>query len=127
MRSHPEFASTAWSPTCSAPSQRLEFILRAFTRYLVFTSSAIFHRLPVMDCTMNDLLFLYKITNNKTKCSDLLNEVNLAVPNNYPRRQVRKVFFNIPNYKTNLGLYCPLSRVCREYNEITNKTPLPPT
>lgn len=130
VRSCLEYSSTAWNPVYAAPSQRLESIQRAFTRYLAFLTPCISHkqsyyeRLSFFNMntlktrrTLSDLIFLHKVLNGKISCADLISSINFTVPFSYPRQPLTNTF-SVPRYRTNLGLHLPLARICSTYNNI---------
>lgn len=135
VRSHLEYGSVAWNPVYSEPSQRVESIQRAFTRHLAYFSRGISHfhpyderlnffKMSSLRCrrSVTDLTFLYKVINNKIKCQSLRSQIGLNVPCKYPRNRITKTF-NLPFFRTNLGLHSPIPRMCSKYNEITNTSP----
>lgn len=133
VRSHLEFASSAWSPSYAANSHRIESIQRAFTRHLAFISSNVSHKSPYdhrltffnMKSLRNrreihDLLFLYKIINNLIDCPDLLESISFPIPFKYPRYPIKKLMCG-PKPRTNLGSHSPVNRLCDLHNIYSNK------
>ncbi|XP_026678189.1 transformation/transcription domain-associated protein-like [Diaphorina citri] len=62
---------------------------------------------------INDLVFLYKLINNKHFCPDLLSQINIKVPTRETRN---KVLFGLKKYKTNIDNNAPLQRSQRYWN-----------
>lgn len=134
VRSRLEYASVVWNPFYAAHSQRVEGIQRAFTKHLAFNSNTISHRCPYIQRLqsfkmktlrdrrrLRDLIFLYKIVNGLTKCSDLTERILYSVPSKPPRHPNTRMFF-IPIVRSNLGLNAPLIRICNEFNSLIKLT-----
>lgn len=135
VRSHLEYASSAWNPTYAVHSQRIEGIQRAFTRHLAFLSSGISHRSPYTQRLqhfhmtslknrrlIHDLLLLHKILNGKITCGNLLELIGLQVPYHLPRHPVKAILRG-PHCRTNLGFHSPISRMCLSYNRLLEQSP----
>lgn len=135
VRSHLEFASVVWNPHYAVHSQRIESVQRAFTKHLAWTFGDISPRCPYeqrlqcygMDTLRNrrltqDLMFFYKLANNKLDCGKLIEQIGLRVPHKLPRYPITHLFHSRVS-NTNLGVNSPLNRLVREINSLTKSAP----
>lgn len=135
VRSNLEFASVVWNPFYAVQSQRVESIQRAFTKHLAYTSGEISPRCPYeqrIQCykmnslrdrrLMQDLLFFFKLLNNKLDCMKLVESVGLKVPYNIPRHPITNLY-HTPATRTNIGVNSPLVRLSREMNSVIKSAP----
>lgn len=135
VRSHLEFASVVWNPHYVVHSQRIESIQRAFTKHLAYTFGKISPRCPYkqrvrcynMDSLRDrrltqDLIFLYKLVNNRLDCDKLVELIGLKVPYKMPRHPITNVFHTQAS-KTNIGVNSPLNRISAEMNSLIKIVP----
>uniref|UniRef100_A0A2H1VC59 SFRICE_022052 n=1 Tax=Spodoptera frugiperda TaxID=7108 RepID=A0A2H1VC59_SPOFR len=135
VRSHLEFASVVWNPHYAVHSQRIESVQRAFTKHLAWTFGDISSRCPYeqrlqcysMDTLRNrrltqDLVFFYKLVNNKLDCGKLIEQIGLRVPHKLPRYPITHLFHSRVS-NTNLGVNSPLNRLVSEINSLTKSAP----
>ncbi|CAG9126469.1 unnamed protein product [Plutella xylostella] len=99
VRSHLEYASQVWNPRYEIYKLKLESIQKKFIRYLCFKFKIPrisyefhcnqYHLLPLyIRRDASDIAFLLKLCQNLIDCPDLLNKINILVP----QRQIRRKF-----------------------------------
>ncbi|KAH9629156.1 hypothetical protein HF086_014826 [Spodoptera exigua] len=135
VRSHVEFASVVWNPHYAVHSQRIESIQRAFTKHLAYTLGGVSPRCPYeqriqhykMTTLRNrrlvqDLMFFYKLVNNKLDCVGLIEQIGIKVPYRIPRYPITHLFHTKAS-NTNIGENSPLNRLSKEMNCFTKSNP----
>lgn len=128
VRSTLEYACTVWSPYYKTHIELLEKVQRRFLRHIAYKlhipSDKINYEylsllLGISSLEQRrrnyDLCFLFKLLNGLIDCSELLAEINFHVPLR-PTRQAN--LFSVGYHRTNYGYFCPISRMCREANEL---------
>lgn len=128
VRSRLEYCSVVWRPHYATHSLRIERLQKRFVRHLAYTSGVArqlssyeerlkHFRLLTLDQRRDfiDLVFLFKILNNKITSPKLLEHIKFNVPRRYPRSLIKP--FAIPVRRTVLGQHSPICRICRLYNE----------
>ncbi|KAI5751055.1 hypothetical protein M8J77_003777 [Diaphorina citri] len=126
VRSVLEYCSVVWSPQYQVHIKSLESIQHKFLRLIAFKSNTRIENHDYAEIEsannimaletrrqINDLVFLYKLINNKHFCPDLLSQINIKVPTRETRN---KVLFGLKKYKTNIDNNAPLQRSQRYWN-----------
>ena len=127
VRSILEYCSTIWSPNYICHIERLERVQRKFVKYLLFkhhfpslginySTRLLLCGIKTLECRRRDalLIFLYKLLNGTTQCSELLEQILLLVPVRTTRH--RQLFFE-RTHRTNYGLTAFVDRIVNNYNQ----------
>ena len=130
VRSRLEYACVIWFPKCFAYVQAIENVQSRFLKMLTYQKTSFYPKqVPYIDLVTSfnfqtlenrrkllDLLFLYKVLNNKIDCPELLSSVCLRIPTGRTRPGNTGVFF-CKKARTNVLNKSPLWRICASYNE----------
>lgn len=122
VRSGLEYASPIWSPYYNTYIDSLEKVQRRFLRTINFKLGIPLDKidyeylykelnLPLLEVrrTQFDILTLFKIINGMLDCPELLNRINIRVPQRLTRQHD---LFAINFHRTNYGINSPISRMC---------------
>lgn len=136
VRSKLEYASLIWGPIYKRHSLQLQRVERRFLKYLYFRQHGVFpdrgfeDRLLLDEFGMDSLesrrcraslVFLYKLFNGSTDCSELLGEFSILVP----RLSSRGCgFFRLPAAATNAIVRSPVFVMSRAFNDVCHRTDL---
>jgi hypothetical protein len=132
VRSSIEFATVIWNPQYITYIDRLENVQNKFIKALDYKTKSPYNdpltsrkRYNITSLenrrTITDMTFLYKIVNNITDCTDLLNKICFNVPN----KNTRKInTFRPPSCTTNYSQNSYIYRTCTNYNAYFNSVDL---
>lgn len=126
-----EYGTEIWNPFYSADTKLLESIQNKFLRKLAFRSGIscdsssfpslqIQFNIPKLSCRREyfDIVFIYKLLNNRIDSPFLLSQLSLYVPSHNLKKH--KLFF-IEHKRTNYLLSSPLHRMMLLVNNIYNE------
>lgn len=129
IRTKLEYGALIWNPIYTYQIKNIEFIQKKFLKYCYwkqreekyegsYDNLLEFFKMVPLEKRRNecDMMFLYKIINHVVDDPNLLQEININVPNFNTRKILT---FRCKNVKTNYHLNSPLIRICTNFNKIT--------
>ena len=133
VRSSLEYCSPVWNPHYSIYINRIESVQKRFLWHLAY-KYGLAKKLPSYDERLDyfrlsplsdrrlvcDMVFLHRLVTGAIDSENLLARLAFNTPSRLPRTNRYRLFYILP-FKTNLGQHAPLTRLCRNYNDLTHR------